>query len=89
MQMKKLWSYDEAKQIGKDFFPEYDAVNHPKHYTTHPSGVECITITEHMNFCIGNAMKYLWRVDSKGEPIENLEKAHFYIVQEIDRRTRK
>ena len=32
---------------------EYDTVNHPKHYTAHPSGVECIQITEHMGFCLG------------------------------------
>jgi len=38
-----------------------DPVNHPRHYTSHPSGIECITITEHMSFCLGNAVKYLWR----------------------------
>lgn len=42
-----------------------DNVNHPKHYTSHPSGVECITITEHMTFNAGNAMKYLWRAGLK------------------------
>src|SRR5581483_2936486 len=41
-----------------------DMVNHPPHYTSHPSGVECIQVTEHMNFCLGNAIKYLWRADS-------------------------
>ena len=40
-----------------------DMVNHPPHYTNHPSGVECIQITEHMNFCLGNALKYIWRAD--------------------------
>ena len=34
-----------------------DAVNHPAHYTGHPSGIECIQVTEHMNFCVGNAVK--------------------------------
>lgn len=63
-----------------------DSVNHPKHYTSHKSGVECIDITEHLNFCIGNAMKYLWRVDDKGDPIENLQKAKWYIQRELDRR---
>lgn len=60
-----------------------DNVNHPKHYTDHPSGVECITITEHMNFNVGNAVKYLWRAGLKQDPdkarldkhIEDLEKA--------------
>lgn len=42
-----------------------DAVNHPAHYTSHPSGVECIQITEHMTFNAGNAVKYLWRAGLK------------------------
>lgn len=47
-----------------------DNVNHPKHYNMHPAGVECITIVEHMNFNVGNAIKYLWRAGLKmaGEP---------------------
>jgi len=60
-----------------------DIVNHPPHYTQHPSGVECITITQHMNFCLGNAMKYIWRADLKGSSIQDLEKAIFYLKQEI------
>jgi 3',5'-cyclic AMP phosphodiesterase CpdA len=63
-----------------------DPVNHPKHYTDHPSGVECITITEHMNFCLGNALKYLWRADLKGNATEDLKKAAWYINREIERR---
>ena len=63
-----------------------DFVNHPKHYTAHPSGIECIAITEHMNFCIGNAVKYLWRADLKNDAIEDLEKARWYIDREISRR---
>ena len=62
-----------------------DPVNHPKHYTEHPSGVECIEITEHMNFCVGNAIKYLWRAGLKGEHIEDLRKARWYIDREIAR----
>jgi hypothetical protein len=62
-----------------------DPVN-PGHYR-HPSGVECITITEHENFCIGNAIKYLWRADHKGHPIEDLRKARWYVDREIARRT--
>jgi hypothetical protein len=64
-----------------------DPVNHPKHYTDHPSGVECIQITEHMNFCLGNAVKYIWRADLKHDAIEDLKKAVFYINREIERRT--
>jgi hypothetical protein len=62
-----------------------DPVNHPKHYTEHPSGVECIEITEHMNFCIGNAIKYLWRAGLKGEQVEDLRKARWYVDREIAR----
>jgi hypothetical protein len=63
-----------------------DPVNHPAHYTQHPSGVECIQITEHMNFCVGNAMKYLWRAGLKFDDIEDLKKSAWYINREIERR---
>ena len=62
-----------------------DSVNHPKHYTSHPSGVECIEITEHMTFNLVNAVKYIWRADLKGKQIEDLEKAVWYINREIQR----
>lgn len=63
-----------------------DNVNHPSHYTSHPSGIECIQVTEHMNFCIGNAVKYLWRAGLKNDAqVEDLEKAIWYINREIER----
>lgn len=63
-----------------------DQVNHPKHYNSHPSGIECITVTEHMNFNLGNAMKYLWRSGIKSpDPIGDLEKAAWYVNREIAR----
>ena len=62
-------------------------VDQPKHYTEHSSGVECIQITEHMNFCLGNAIKYIWRADLKNG-IEDLQKAKWYIEREIQRRTK-
>lgn len=65
---------------------QHDSVNHPKHYTEHPSGIECVQITEHMGFCLGNAVKYIWRADLKGNAIEDLEKARWYIDREIRRR---
>jgi hypothetical protein len=65
-----------------------DLVNHPPHYKSHPSGVECIQITEHMSFCLGNAVKYIWRADLKGDAIEDLRKAQWYIEREIARRER-
>lgn len=63
-----------------------DMVNHPPHYTAHPSGVECIQITEHMGFNLGNAVKYIWWADLKGPIVEDLEKARWYLNREIDRR---
>lgn len=69
---------------------ERDAVNHPPHYTSHPSGIEAIQITEHMNFCLGNAVKYIWRAGLKSNsPVEDLKKAAWYIEREIDRLSRK
>lgn len=63
-----------------------DPINHPSHYTSHPSGVECIDVTEHYGFCVGNAIKYLWRAGLKGDAIEDLKKARWYIDREIRRR---
>jgi hypothetical protein len=63
-----------------------DPVNNPKHYTNHPSGVDCIQITEHMSFNLGNAIKYIWRADLKGKPTEDLYKAVWYLQREINRR---
>jgi len=63
-----------------------DPVNHPNHYLSHPSHIECIEVTEHLNFCIGNAIKYLWRADLKHDAIEDLKKAVWYINREIQRR---
>jgi len=66
--------------------PPIDPVNHPKHYTRHPSGVECIQITEHMGFNLGNAIKYIWRADLKDNAIEDLEKAQWYLNRELKKR---
>jgi hypothetical protein len=63
-----------------------DPVNHPSHYLSHPSGLECIQITEHMNFCLGNAVKYIWRAGLKSNSaIEDLQKACWYLEREIER----
>jgi hypothetical protein len=61
-----------------------DAIN-PSHYQDHPSGIQCIQITEHMNFCLGNAIKYIWRAGLKNNAIEDLEKARWYLDREIER----
>ena len=69
-----------------------DNVSHPTHYTQGPihpvcgEVVECITVTEHHNFNVGNAIKYLWRADHKDNALEDLAKAAQYIQFEIDRR---
>ena len=70
-----------------------DLVNHPPHYSALPATcadcggrVQCIQVTEHLNFCIGNAVKYLWRADAKGAALEDLRKARWYIDREIARR---
>lgn len=70
-----------------------DQVNHPKHYTSDPSGIECIDVTRHRNFNIGNAIKYLWRAGFKEDKdrklidkqVEDLNKAVWYLVDEIHR----
>lgn len=67
-------------------------VEHPSWYTKHPSGVECIQITEHYDFCVGNAIKYLWRaglkseegMNNKDKEIQDLEKAIWYINRKIE-----
>lgn len=63
---------------------EHDNVNHPKHYTEGfaPVNIECVDITRHMDFCLGNAFKYVWRAGKKGgkkEALEDLEKAKWYL----------
>lgn len=63
-----------------------NSVSHPAHYTSHPSGIECIQITEHMGFNLGNALKYIWRCDLKLDAIEDLEKARWYIERELAKR---
>lgn len=65
--------------------PSHDPINHPTHYISHPSGIECITIAEHFNFCLGNAIKYIWRHTEKGSPIDDLRKAKWYLEREIAR----
>ena len=79
----------------KDKEQKTDNVNHPAHYNSHPSGIECIVIARHHNFNVGNAIKYLWRAGLKSEEgmedtdkqVEDLNKAIWYIKDEIKRIT--
>ena len=69
-----------------------DPVNHPSHYTSHPAhcacgaSIQCIQITEHMSFNLGNAIKYIWRADLKGNAVQDLNKAVWYVTREIQKR---
>lgn len=65
-----------------------DMINSPKHYNSHESGVECVKVAEYFNFCLGNAIKYIWRADEKGNAVEDLKKAVWYLQREIERRSK-
>ena len=56
----------------------HDPVNHPSHYTSHPSGIECIDVTRLLGFDLGNTVKYVWRRGDKGNPAQDLDKSLFY-----------
>lgn len=82
----------------KDIFASYtfldeqdlddqDNVSNPKHYNQHPSGIECIRITEHFDFLVGNVIKYVWRANYKNG-IEDLKKAQWYLAREIAKQER-
>lgn len=71
---------------------EPDEVNHPVHYLSGKAQcsacekpIECIDVTRHMNFNLGNAMKYIWRSEHKGNRIQDLKKAIWYLNDEISK----
>jgi len=72
--------------------PAADPVNHPPHYNNSQAKcecgrrIECIDVTRHLAFNVGNAMKYLWRCELKGNTLEDLRKAAWYIQDEISKR---
>lgn len=74
----------ECTDIPQPLAPRNDPVNHPAHYTSSPSGIECIQVTEWMGFLLGNAVKYIWRAGSKGNEKQDLEKAVWYIQRRIE-----
>lgn len=77
---------------GRGFTQEVDNVNHPPHYNNSNAKcgcgrtIECIDVTRHLPFNIGNAIKYLWRCELKGNTLEDLRKAAWYIQDEISKR---
>lgn len=80
-----MWRAENVDGACVPGHPAETSVNHPPHYTAHPSGIECIQVTEHMNFNLGNAVKYIWRAGLKAATVEDLEKAKWYIEREISR----
>ena len=84
-----IWTAEGIEQIERDFgVHESDPVNSPSHYRWLPNGIEVIDITETLNFCLGNAVKYILRADHKGKPEEDIRKSIWYLERELDRRKR-
>lgn len=59
-----------------------EQIDHPAHYTSHPSGIEAIELCEHLPFNIGNALKYVFRAPYKGNAEADLAKAEWYLQRE-------
>jgi hypothetical protein len=80
----------EEEQITLD----KEKINHPPHYNNSKAAcecgrrIECIDVTRHLSFNIGNAIKYLWRCDLKGQTLDDLKKAAWYIADEIKQRSK-
>lgn len=65
-------------------FDRPTSVDNPSHYRVGTSGVECIEIIRHLSFNLGNSIKYLWRLGNKDEDANELKKAIWYLVDEIE-----
>jgi len=63
-----------------------DPVNSPSHYTNSPAGVELVDVICHLNYCRGNAIKYIFRAGFKHpeKELEDLKKAQWCINKEIE-----
>lgn len=75
---------DSPKHAGEVTLPEpeKDKIN-PEHYKSSKSGVQCIEITRSMGFCVGNAVKYLWRLGQKDDSLTELKKAQWYLWDQL------
>jgi len=64
---------------------QHDAINHPAHYTA--GGIETIDFIEAkgLGYHLGNVVKYITRADHKGDRLENLKKAQWYLNREIEK----
>lgn len=93
---KELYHLDNVdfkEDIFRIRFKMEDNVNHPPHYTwlKDKCGIEVIDITRHMDFCLGNSIKYILRAGHKQDAsltdnqkeIEDLKKAIWYINDRI------
>lgn len=67
--------------------PEDDPVSHPSHYTQYP--VEVIELTRHMTFADGNVVKYVARSPFKGNRLQDLKKARWYLDDAIAEEEKK
>ena len=68
-----------------EMYAVHDVVNSPDHYTA--GGIETIDFIEakQVNYHVGNAIKYLSRANHKGDYLENIKKAQWYINREVSR----
>lgn len=66
---------------GKEIDP--NGVDHPSHYNLHPSGVECIEVKRYLPSNLSDAFKYVFRRGEKGDPVKDLNKAVWYLRDEI------
>jgi hypothetical protein len=85
----------QSEKAVKTVLASRDMVNHPYHYTSSDAVcdkcgdcIECIEVTRHMSFNIGNAVKYLWRFQDKGG-LEDLKKARWYLEDHMKEMERK
>jgi hypothetical protein len=75
---------DDATTISPSENANKETVNHPSHYNMHPKGIEVIDVIEHMDFCTGNAIKYIMRAEHKNNEVEDLKKAVWYLNRKIE-----
>ena len=77
-------------QLNKD---KFDPIHRPFHYNSSKAKcekcghqIQCIDITRHMGSNLANVLKYIWRCDLKDADVEDLEKARWYLNDEIKKR---
>lgn len=76
---RDAWNEIQLDKLEQQPSTAADMVNHPPHYTGHPSGVDYIEVAEYLPFCLGNAFKHLYLRNADGNPIENIEEAIWHV----------